>query len=165
MKKTMIFASLALMAGAFCGIEPARAQPVQAVPLAVNYTVLKGNYSFSTLGTDDSYYPSAGTLTFDGKGHVTGVISAMYDYSYVCANMTLVGTYTVYPGYNIGSAQMSLTSVSTGGCGLEGNGDTLPVAITIGAGGNTIYLAEMDDYSAGTYGHTFSLFTAVGNHY
>jgi hypothetical protein len=166
MKKTMIFASLALIAAATAGgIEPARAQAAQVAPQAISYGGLKGNYSFSTLGTDDAYYPSAGELNFDGKGHVTGVISAVYDESDVCANMTLVGTYTTYPGYNIGSAQLTLSSVSTGGCALNGDGDTLPVAITIGAGGNTIYLAEMDNYSTGTYGDDFSLFTAVGNHY
>lgn len=165
MKKAIMMASVALMASAFGGINLARVEAAQAVSQAVTYQTLKGNYAFSTLGSSSCYYPSAGTLTFDGKGHVTGVISAMYDESDVCANMTLVGTYTVYPGYNIGSAQMSLTSVNTGGCGLEGNGVTLPVTITIGNGGNTIYLAEMDDYSTGTYGYTFSLFTAVANHY
>jgi len=165
MKKTMILASLALMAGAFGGINPARAQAAQAVPQVNSNGVLKGNYSFTTIGSYEGSYPAAGTLTFDGKGGVTGVISAVSDYDYVCANMTLVGTYTVYPTYNIGSAQMSLTSVSTGGCGLTGNGATLPIAITIGASGNTIYLAEMDDYSTGTYGDDFYLFSAVGNHY
>jgi hypothetical protein len=164
MKKTIIVASLALMAGAFGGINPARLQAAQAVSQVTSNGTLKGNYSFSTLGTDDADYPAAGTLTFDGKGGVTGVISAYYDGA-VCANMILAGTYTIYPTYNIGSAQMTLASVNTGGCALAGNGNTLPVAITIGAGGNTIYLAEMDGYTTGYYSDYFALFTAVGNHY
>ena len=51
--------------------------------------------------------------------------------------------------------QLTPASVSTGGGDLEGDGATLPLTITAGNGGNTIYLAEMDDYSAGTYGGTF----------
>ena len=42
--------------------------------------MLEGNYSFTTIGSYDGYYPSAGMLTFDGKGHVSGVMSAIYDY-------------------------------------------------------------------------------------
>ena len=79
--------------------------------------------------------------------------------------MTLVGTYTVNPGLASGAATMSLTSVNTGGCLLAGNGDTLPVTISIANSGNTIYLAEMDLYTAGYFSDTFGPFGAVATHY
>jgi hypothetical protein len=157
-------APLALLAGAFGGISPTNAQAAQVISQQVSYTELKGNYAFASLSSSDNSYPSAGTLAFDGKGHVTGVIN-VYDDGDVCSGMTLVGTYTVNPGLATGSAQMSLTSVNTGGCGLAGNGATLPVVLSIGAGGNTLYLAEMDDYGTGYFSPSFGLFTAVTNHY
>jgi len=164
MKKTIMVASIALMAGAFGGINSAPAQATQAVSQAVTYTALKGNYGFTSLSSEDGDYPSSGTLTFDGKGHVTGVMS-LYDDGNACSGMTLVGTYTVNPGLASGFATMSLTSVNTGTCALAGNGDTLPVAITIANSGNTIYLAEMDLYSTGFFSVDFGPFGAVGTHY
>jgi hypothetical protein len=164
MKKTIMVTSIALMAGAFGGMNPSRVQAAQAVSQAVTYTLLKGNYSFASLANDDGDYPSSGTFTFDGKGHVTGVMN-LYNDGDVCAGMTLVGTYTVNPGLASGSAIMSLTSVSTGGCGLAGNGDTLPVVISIGSGGNSLYFAEMDDESKGYFGDDFAFFAGPANHY
>ncbi|MGA2410417.1 MAG: hypothetical protein ABSG46_08535 [Candidatus Binataceae bacterium] len=163
MKKTIIVASLALIAGAFGGINPARVQAAQAISQVTSNGTLKGSYSFSTLGSYYGYYPGSGILTFDGKGNVTGTMSMTSDYDYVCANMPLVGTYTVYPGYNIASAQLSGTAVSTGAC--DAANFTLPVAITIGATGSTIYFAEMDNGGDGTYFKEFGTFAAVGNHY
>jgi hypothetical protein len=164
MKKTIIAASIALMAGAFAGINSRPVQAAVAVSQAVTYTALKGNYAFTSLSSSDNNFPSAGTLTFDGKGHITGVMS-MYDNGVVCSGMTLVGTYTVNPGLASGSATMSLTSVSTGGCALAGNGVTIPVTITIANAGNAIYLAEMDDYGAGYFSGSFGFLTAAAYHY
>jgi hypothetical protein len=165
MKKTTMIASIALMAGAFGGINsaPAQAAPSEASQ-AVTYTALKGNYGFTSLSSSDGEYPAAGTLTFDGKGHVTGVMSASADDT-VCSGMTLVGTYSVNPGLASGSATLALTSVNTANCGLVANGATLPVAITIANSGNTIYLAEMDLYTTGFFSDTFGPFVAVGTHY
>jgi hypothetical protein len=164
MKKTIMMASVALMASALGGLNSAPAQAAQAVSQAVTYTALKGNYAFTSLSSDSGEYTSAGTFTFDGKGHVTGVMTAYLDYD-VCAGMTLTGTYAVFPGLATGAAVMSLTSVNTGDCALAGNGNTLPVVISIANSGNTLYFAEMDTYTAGTFGDIFGLFTAVGNHY
>ncbi|MGA2410415.1 MAG: hypothetical protein ABSG46_08525 [Candidatus Binataceae bacterium] len=164
MKKTIMIASIALMAGAFGGINCTPAQAAQAVSQAVTYTALNGNYGFTSLSSGAGDYPSSGTLTFDGKGHVTGVMSLWADGD-VCSGMTLVGTYTVNPGLASGSATMSLTSVNTGGCALSGNGYTLPVAITIANSGNTIYLAEMDDYTTNFFATAFDAFGAVATHY
>jgi hypothetical protein len=165
MKKTTMIASIALMAGAFGGINSAPAQAAPSEPAQpVTYTALKGNYGFTSLSSSDGEYPAAGTLTFDGKGHVTGVMSASADDT-VCSGMTLVGTYSVNPGLASGSATLALTSVNTANCGLTGNGETLPVALTIAAGGNTIYLAEMDSYTLGFYSVTFGPFGAVATHY
>jgi len=157
-------ASIALMASAF-GISPTRTQAAQAVSQAVTYTLLKGNYSFSSLANDDGDYPSSGTFTFDGKGHVTGVMN-LYNTGAVCAGMTLVGTYTVNPGLASGSALMSLTSVNTGGCALAGNNDSLPVVISIGSGGNYLYIAEMDDDgTSGNFSDDFAYFGGSATHY
>jgi hypothetical protein len=164
MKKTIMVASFALLASVFGGMSFTRAQAAQTVSQAVTYTLLKGNYSFASLANDDGDYPSSGTFTFDGKGHVSGVMN-LYNDDSVCAGMTLVGTYTVNPGLASGFAIMSLTSVSTGGCGLAGNGDTLPVAIAIGSSGNSLYLAEMDDESSGYFGDDFAFFAGPANHY
>jgi hypothetical protein len=163
MKKTIMVASIALMVNAF-GISPTRTQAAQSVSQAVTYTLLKGNYSFSSLAQDDGDYVNAGTFTFDGKGHVTGVMN-LYDDGDVCAGMTLVGTYTVNPGLASGSALMSLTSVNTGGCALSGNGDSLPVVISIGSGGNYLYIAEMDDESSGYFSDDFAYFGGSAIHY
>jgi hypothetical protein len=155
---------MGLIAGAFGGISSTRAHAAQAISQQVYYTALKGNYAFASLSSSYNYYPSAGTLTFDGKGNVTGVMN-LNDDGDVCQGMTLVGTYTVNPGLATGSAQMSLTSVNTGGCALEGNGNTLPVAFSIAAGGNVLYIEEMDNYSSGFFSDTFGYWTAVANHY
>jgi hypothetical protein len=165
MKKTIMIASIALMAGAFGGINSAPTQAAPSQPAQpVYYTALKGNFGFTSLSSEDGEYPAAGTLTFDGKGHVTGVMS-VHDDDGVCSGMTLVGTYSVNPGLATGSATLSLTSVNTNNCGLAGNGDTLPVTLTIAAGGNTIYLAEMDTYTKGFYSDDFGPFTAAATHY
>ena len=164
MKKTIMVASFALAASVCGGMSLTRAQAAQTVSQAVTYTLLKGNYSFASLANDDGAYPSSGTFTFDGKGHVSGVMN-LYNDGDVCAGMTLGGTYTVNPGLASGFAIMSLTSVNTGGCALSGNGDTLPVAIAIGSGGNSLYLAEMDDESKGYFGDDFAFFAATANHY
>jgi hypothetical protein len=164
MKKTIKMASLAVIASALGGLSSAPASAAQAVSQAVTYTALRGNYAFASLSSSSNDFPSAGTLTFDGKGHVTAVMS-LYDIGNVCSGMTLVGTYTVNPGLASGFATMSLTSVNTGGCTLAGNGDTLPMTITIASGGNIIYLAEMDDYGAGYFSDSFGFFTAAAYHY
>ena len=156
---------MAMLAMAFAGgrATPAHASP--AVSQAVYYTALNGNYAFSVPGLDSGSYPASGTFTFDGKGHVTGVMNATAGAD-VCAGMTLVGTYTVNPGLTSGSAQMSLTSVSTGGCTLFGNGDTLPIVLYIASGGNVLYFAEMDSASiAGNLSHNFSYLAGTAIHY
>jgi hypothetical protein len=164
MKKTIIVASLALMAGAFSSSILTRAYAAQAISQQVYYTALKGNYAFASLSSSYNDYPSAGSLTFDGKGNVTGIMNLNNDGD-VCQGMTLVGTYTVNPGLATGSAQMSLTSVSTGDCTLAGNGDTLPVAFSIAASGNVLYLEEMDSYTDGFFSASFGYWTALANHY
>lgn len=164
MKKTTIMVPLVLIASAFGGLNAKPAEAVPAVSQAVSYTALKGNYGFTSLASSSGVYPASGTLTFDGKGGITGVMS-MYADGVVCSGMTLVGTYSVNPGLASGSATTSLTSVSTGGCALKGNGDTLPMTITIANGGNTIYLAEMDLYTAGYFSDNFGPFGAVATHY
>jgi hypothetical protein len=164
MTKTIIAIFIALMASAVGAISPTSAQAGQAVSQAVTYTLLKGSYSFGAPVNDDGNYPSAGTFTFDGKGHVSGVMSLNYSGD-VCDGMTLNGTYTVNPGAASGSAVMSLTSVNTGNCGLKGNGDTLPVVLYIASGGNVIYFAEMDNESAGYFSDNFAFFGATATHY
>lgn len=164
MKKTIMTAAIALLASAFGGVCPTPALAGQAVSQAVTYTLLKGNYSFGSPVNDDGDYPFAGTFTFDGKGHVSGVMSLNNDGT-VCDGMTLIGTYSVNPGLASGSAQMSLTSVNTGGCALAGNGDTLPVVLYIASGGNVIYFAEMDEETSGYFSNDFAFFGATATHY
>lgn len=164
MTKIIAAASIAVMAMTCAGIKSGGAQAAQAVPQAVTYTLLKGNYSFGSPVNDDGDYPFAGTFTFDGKGHVSGVMS-LNDDGNVCDGMSLNGTYTVNPGVASGSAVMSLTSVNTGNCGLAGNGDTLPVVLYIASGGNVIYFAEMDTEGAGYFSDDFAFFDATATHY
>jgi hypothetical protein len=163
MKKQAYFALIGLLASALAGSSFTRAQAAQIAPQQVYYTALKGTYSFLA-PSYDGYYVGQGTLSFDGKGHITGVLNYSYD-TVPCLGMTLNGTYTVNPGLASGSAQMSLTSVNTNGCDNAGNGDTLSVALTIGSGSNVIYLTEVDQSSPGFFLYTFYPFGATATHY
>ncbi len=163
MKKQAYFALIGLLASALAGSSFSRAQAVQVAPQQVYYTALKGNYSFLA-PSYGGYYVGQGTLSFDGKRHVTGVLNYNVD-TVPCIGMTLNGTYTVNPGLASGSAQMSLTSVNTNGCGNTGNGDTLSVALTIGSGSNVIYLTEVDQDSSGFFIYNFYPFGATATHY
>lgn len=163
MKKNSTLTSLALLALSTV-VSGLTAQAVQAVPQQVTYTALKGNYAFGSPANDEGIYPSAGTFTFDGKGHVSGVLS-MNDNGTVCNGMTLIGTYTVNPGLASGSALMTLTSVSTGGCDNAGNNDSIPLVLAIANGGNVIYFAEMDDESTGYFSDNFAYLAGVATHY
>ncbi|MGA2409414.1 MAG: hypothetical protein ABSG46_03360 [Candidatus Binataceae bacterium] len=151
---------VALMLGS---INPGRAESASSSPQAVYYTALNGNYSFLA-PSYYGYYIGQGTLTFDGKGHVTGVLNYNVD-TVPCIGMTLNGTYTVNPGLASGFAQMSLTSVSTNGCGNDGNGDTLNTTITIASGGNILYLTEVDPDTTGYFTDNFYPFGATATHY
>jgi hypothetical protein len=163
MKKRAYFTLIGLLASAWAGSSFTRAQAAQVAPQQVYYTALKGNYSFLAPGYY-GYYVGQGTLTFDGKGHITGVLNYNID-TVPCVGMTLNGTYTVNPGLASGSAVMSLTSVNTNGCGNAGNGDTLSVALTIGSGSNVIYLTEVDPDTSGYFISNFYAFGATATHY
>jgi hypothetical protein len=163
MKNKAFAALIGLMASALAGSGFTQAQAAQVAPQQVYYTALKGNYSFLAPGYY-GYYAGQGTLTFDGKGHVTGVLNYNVD-AVPCIGMTLNGTYTVNPGLASGSAQMSLTSVNTNGCNNTGNGDTLSMALTIASGGNVIYLTEVDQDLAGYFIFDFYAFGATATHY
>jgi hypothetical protein len=157
------YALIAVIALALGSANLARAEGYEVSPQAVYYTALKGNYSY--FGTSYyGYYLTQGTLTFDGKGHVSGTMNYNVD-TVPCVGMTLNGTYTVNPGLASGSTLMSLTSVNTNGCGNTGNGDTLFAEIAIGGGGNTLFLAEMDQLSADYFAYDFFPFGATATHY
>ena|ERR1700677_818632 len=160
MKKRAYFTLIGLLASAMAGSSFTRAQAAQVAPQQVYYTALKGTYSFLA-PSYYGYYVSQGTLTFDGKGHVTGVLNGNYD-TVPCIGMTLNGTYTVNPGLASGSAVMSLAAVSP--C-TNANGDTLSVALTIGAGSNVIYLTEVDPDTAGYFIYNLYAFGATATHY
>jgi hypothetical protein len=164
MKKAIGLVSVAMLAMGFAGGMATRAEAAQAPSQALYYTALNGNYAFSTPGLNNGSDPASGTFTFDGKGHVTGVMNMTAD-TVACAGMTLVGTYTVNPGLASGFAQMSLTSVATGGCALVGSSDTLPIVLYIASGGKVLYFAEMDDEGSGYFSNDFSILVGTAVHY
>ena len=164
MKKNIKLALIGLLTGSFAAAYIPYARAGQALPQAVTYTNLQGNYTFFAPTGSENYYQGAGTLTFDGKGHVTGVMTYNAG-EVICAGMTVNGTYTVYPGTAMASAQMALTSTNTNNCANLGNGDTLSAAISIGAGSNILYIAEMDPATTGYFAYDFKFFGGTMTHY
>jgi hypothetical protein len=164
MKNTIKLALIGLLTGSFTAVYLPCARAGQAPPQAVTYTKLQGSYTFAAPSGDESYSQGVGTFTFDGKGHVTGVMTYNAG-SLVCVGMTVNGTYTVSPGTALASAQMVLTSTNTNNCGNLGNGDTLSAAISIGAGSNILYIAEMDPNTDGFFANNFHFFGGTMTHY
>jgi hypothetical protein len=164
MRNNIKLALIGLLTGSFAAVYLPCAHAALALPQAVTYTNLQGNYTFFAPTGEGSYFQGVGTLTFDGKGHVTGVMTYNAGDT-ICAGMTVTGTYTVYPGTAMASAQMALTSTNTNNCGNLGNGDTLSAAISIGAGSNILYIAEMDPDASGYFAHDFKFFGGTMTHY
>jgi hypothetical protein len=164
MNKTIKLGLIGLLTGSLAAIYLPCARAAQALPQAVTYTKLQGNYTFFAPTGDENYYQGVGTITFDGKGHVTGVMTYNAGDT-ICVGMTVTGTYTVYPGTAMASAQMALASTNTSNCGNLGNGDTLSAAISIGAGSNILYIAEMDPATSGYFAHDFEFFGGTMTHY
>jgi hypothetical protein len=158
-----MLALIGLLAVSPASLRSSGAEAAQAAPQAITYTKLTGNYSFLAPGYENWNY-GQGTLTFNSKGGVSGVLN-YFDDSVLCVGMLLNGTYTVNPGLATGSAQMVLSSVSTNNCALLGDSDTMSLQLSIGASGNIITFAEMDPYEDGYFADTFYAFGGTATHY
>ena len=130
-----------LLSGAALALSLATAMPARA-GTAPNASV-QGTWAFGTSGGDGGYTVGAGTLTFDGIGGVTGVLSLTDDGTY-CVGMGLSGSYVVNPGKLSGTATMTLSSVSTGDCGLTGDGDTVTLAFSLANSLKAFNYVEID---------------------
>ena len=117
MKRTVMLLSSAALALSFAAAKPAHAgSPPNAA--------IQGTWAFGSNVQESGIRQSNGTLTFDGNGGVTGVITYNDDGT-VCQGMSVSGTYNVNPGKLSGTAVMTVSSVNTSNCALTGDGDTL----------------------------------------
>jgi hypothetical protein len=159
LKKLIVAAIVAALAIPFAGlISLVRAQGLTDLSSQGNSQWLKGTYSFLQGATVYGDTNSVGTLTFDGKGGVTGVLNMNYDGD-VCVGMTLNGTYVVNSG-RTGTANLVATSVNTANCKNQGNGDTLAMSLSfsakpLGPSVRLINLVEMDQEITGTFAADF----------
>jgi hypothetical protein len=165
-KKTILMVLIASLTVSITG--PTSRASAQDTPDGASQQnrLLNGTYSFLQ-GTDYYDYTSAaGTLTFDGKGGLTGILNLNYDFE-ICGGMTLSGTYVVNSN-RTAVAYLTLTSVNTANCGNAGNGATMTLAMAFGAKPANapvafVDFAEMDPSVAGTYINNFYNFAGVGN--
>jgi hypothetical protein len=159
LKKLMVAAFVAALAIPIAGLTSlVRAQGSADLPSQGTNQWLKGTYAFLQGAVVYGYSNSVGTLTFDGKGGVTGVLNMNYDGD-VCVGMTLNGTYLVTSG-RTATANLTTTSVNTANCKNQGNGDTLAMSLSfsakpLDASVKVINLVEMDQQIAGTFAADF----------
>ena len=130
------------------GVSFATAKPARAgtPPNAA----VQGTWAFGSSANDGAYNVAAGTLTFDGNGGVTGVLSYNYDSQY-CIGTGLSGTYVVNPGKLSGTATMTVSSVNTNNCAYLANGDTLTLAFYLGSNLKIFNYAEIDQKLSGFF--------------
>jgi hypothetical protein len=135
-KAPFLVVSSALLALSVAAAQTARAGS------APNASI-QGTWALGMNTGDEGYTVAAGTLTFDGKGGVTGVLNEADDGTY-CVGMTLGGSYTVNPGKLSGNAAMTVASVDTGSCGELGDGDTLTLAFYLSNNLKSFNYVEID---------------------
>jgi hypothetical protein len=145
--------ALTLISGAALALSVAAAQPARAVTPPNG--AVQGTWAFGSNFFYDDESEAAGSLTFDGNGGVTGILSADSDGVY-CAGMGLSGTYVVNPGKLRGTATMTISSVSTGNCASLGDGDTLTIVFNLANNFKTFTYVEVDPDSAGYFPDDFS---------
>jgi hypothetical protein len=147
MKRTVMLLSSAALVLSFAAAEPARAgSPPNAA--------VQGTWAFGSNVQESGLRQSNGTLTFDGNGGVTGIITYNNDGT-VCQGMSVSGTYNVNPGKLSGTAVMTVASVNTSNCALTGDGDTLSIAFSMFNSLKGINFMETDAQSVGYFYDSF----------
>jgi hypothetical protein len=143
MKKTLTLGLMAILGLSFAMAKPARAgTPPNAA--------IQGTWAFGSSANGQAYNVAAGTVTFNGNGGVTGVMS-YNDSGEDCIGAGLSGTYVVNPGKLSGTATMTVSSVNTNNCGYLADGDTLTLAFYLGANLKIFNYTEIDQGVSGFF--------------
>ncbi len=110
---------------------------------------LKGTFSFPALNLSYEGVVGVGTLSFDGKGNVTGTMDLDLEGA-VCLGNTLSGMYAVNSDRLTGTATLLLSSSACSSI----NNVSLPLSLSLVRNGNgvvtVINMAEMDSCGSGT---------------
>jgi hypothetical protein len=125
---------------------------------------IQGTWAFGASALYEGEEQSNGTLTFDGRGGVTGIMNYAYGGT-ICAGMTLAGSYIVNPGKITGTASMTLESVDTANCAAMGDGDTLTINFALSNGLKNFTFNEIDPYTAGYFTVDFEQLAGVAAHF
>ncbi|MGA2409413.1 MAG: hypothetical protein ABSG46_03355 [Candidatus Binataceae bacterium] len=143
MKRTGSLISIAALVFSVASALPARA-------VTPPNGAIQGTWAFGVDVQEEGLSQANGTLTFNGNGGVTGVLTYNF-YNTVCQGMTLTGSYTVNPGKLSGTAIMTVTSVSTANCDELGNGDTLSLVFSMFNNLKGMNFMESDAKTTGSF--------------